>query len=275
MFVCNGFFVVHGEENRIINKVEECPDILDDMREKSFTIRHLEDVSSRLINYWENIGLLPDLRENNSRGWRKFSMSEIFFIAIVSNLRDMNLSAECIKRVKSSLFNIFYPYPRDFSVIEAAMLRILYAGENDGNLYLVVGANGQACPLTLDSIAFNRYVKKLPDMYVSLNLNSVFLRAFPDSNVKVCQEFEGKLSPSEIKVLNLIRSGQNADKINLTMRDGGKIDRIGIECAGQVSDFGEGLHNIIPRVKKAKIELDVADDKIQRIVIKKTKKVSQ
>ena len=61
------------------------------------------DMTYRSLNYLSSIGLFPDNREEDGKGWRELSYTECIYLTLVSELRRFNVKAETIQRV----FNAF------------------------------------------------------------------------------------------------------------------------------------------------------------------------
>ena len=57
----------------------------------------------RSLNYLSSIGLFPDNREEDGKGWRELSYVECIYLTLVSELRRLNVKAETIQRI----FNAF------------------------------------------------------------------------------------------------------------------------------------------------------------------------
>jgi DNA-binding transcriptional MerR regulator len=61
-------------------------------------------VNSRMLNYWvEEAELLKKWKE---KGWRKFSFLEIVWLKIISDLRELGVSFEILKKLKDHLFKV-------------------------------------------------------------------------------------------------------------------------------------------------------------------------
>ncbi len=52
------------------------------LNEKKYAIKDT-DASYRSINHWSSLGLLDDVREDNNKGWRKFSIIDIVWLRIL------------------------------------------------------------------------------------------------------------------------------------------------------------------------------------------------
>ena len=61
-----------------------------------------ERLSSRLLNHWYKTGIIDDDRPN-SKGWKKFSISELVWVQVVFKLRKFGLDLNRIKLVKNHI----------------------------------------------------------------------------------------------------------------------------------------------------------------------------
>jgi DNA-binding transcriptional MerR regulator len=109
------------------------------IREKRYTVKD-SDISYRVINHWDDKGLLPDGVQVDEEKWRKFSFIEIVWLEIIKELRSFGLSLECIVKIKdqtlswSSKENT-YPW-FEYYVIKSMV------GSLDS--YLVFSSNGRS-----------------------------------------------------------------------------------------------------------------------------------
>lgn len=58
--------------------------------------------SSRILFHWRKEGILNDYKKE-TRGWRKFSQIDIYWLAIIKNLREFGFDLKRIKKTKSDL----------------------------------------------------------------------------------------------------------------------------------------------------------------------------
>ena len=61
-----------------------------------------ENISSRVLNHWYEMGIIDDDRLNG-KGWKRLSMSEIVWIHIINKLRGFGLDLKRIKEVKNQI----------------------------------------------------------------------------------------------------------------------------------------------------------------------------
>jgi len=71
------------------------------LNEPKYTIGD-EAISSRVLKHWHDVGILDDNRPKG-KGWRKFSLTEVVWISVVSQLRNFGLDLKKIKKVKKYL----------------------------------------------------------------------------------------------------------------------------------------------------------------------------
>ncbi|MGE3799470.1 MAG: MerR family transcriptional regulator [Candidatus Kapaibacterium sp.] len=71
------------------------------VNEKLYTVKET-DLTYRALNHWTELELLEDDREEG-KGWRKFSMADLVWIRILTDLRYFGVPIEKLKRVKDSV----------------------------------------------------------------------------------------------------------------------------------------------------------------------------
>lgn len=57
----------------------------------------------RVINHWDEQGLLPDGAADNDGGWRRFTLTELVWLHVANRLRGFGLSLEKIRRAKTDV----------------------------------------------------------------------------------------------------------------------------------------------------------------------------
>lgn len=62
-------------------------------------------ISYRIINHWESLGLIKSSRQKKT-GWRKFSLSDYVWLAIITSLRGFGIPNERILNVKNCLIDL-------------------------------------------------------------------------------------------------------------------------------------------------------------------------
>ena len=172
----------------------------------------------RIINHWENAGLLDDNRESEN-GWRKYSPSEIIWIKIIYQLREFGFSIDKIKEVKK--YVIGTQKQGDLPRLHDLLIGLLF---NDYNISLIVYPDGISDLVTLEKYEEEFSGSKFKN-HIRINLFEIVCDLF--SNI----EFEDKINPSqdelndeEIKLLFQLRTG-NFESITINL-EGKKIKQI-------------------------------------------------
>ena len=240
---------------------------LPEMRDRNIDLRDVPN-SYRTINYWESAGVLDDYRNPPGQGWRKFSLIDMAFLAIIAQLRENGLSIEKIKLAKMCLFSTWLiPQERDgetimtfpdftISILEFAFMRVIGGKFFDGNTYLMIAGNGQAELMTEQDMILNRTAGILPNNYFYMNLNALF-RDYIGDLASVVEEHFLTLSSGETSLLNRIRNTSDNETFDIKCKNG-KI--MFFNRKFKVNPSGE-LHNLIDDIKYGEITIKIRGSK--------------
>jgi len=132
-----------------------------------------ENISSRVINHWQERGLISDDRPNG-KGWRKFSISEIIWLEIIVKLRKFGMDFEKIKKVKGYL-ETFYrkESPSKFPELD---FYILIAINSKKPVKLIVFDNGEALLANQSEIDMAKQMDTIIDDYITIDLNKIVMK---------------------------------------------------------------------------------------------------
>jgi DNA-binding transcriptional MerR regulator len=188
--------------------------------EKSFRIAG-EFVSYRVINHWEEMGLLPNTREEKGK-WRQYSLMDVIWIHIIKELRNWGVSLEQILNVRKTLC----------------------AGRNQceyGDLeYYTALAYYNKIPVNIivyqDEAKYKAELAALHEIldtekkyglgnHLSFSLNSLLASLIPDKDLKPCYERYGNLSKKESEIYKIIRD-KKVEELSIIKDRKGEIDRI-------------------------------------------------
>ena len=238
--------------------------LLSDVRKQKYDLKNTQQ-TYRTINYWSNIGLLDDYRENN-RCWRKFSIVELAFIFIISSLRDFGVSLETIKEVKKELFRVpttpYYTNPNKINLIEYAVIHS--AGIPDhGNTYLILTQNKEIYLTSILGIEGRSILEKLPATNLLMNLNKTFHLMLP----KYFKEQNAPCFKVDAKYLDIIRATSNPSSEKIIINKKG-VDIDSIESV--YSTDKSKIHELIESVGYGEMNLKIKNGKV--VHIKSTKK---
>jgi len=176
--------------------------------------------SYRIINHWENIGLLTANRPAD-KGWRNYSIMDQLWIRIIIELRNFGFSLDKIKKVKLSLnwLNDKFKYS-EFPILE---MYFMYAFLTKNPTYLIVFSNGDAEPVIKDEYELAETFKILKN-HIKINLNDILQKVFPKKDLEAKIELSVELSSEEFELLYMIRM-DDYESISLKTNEG-KITRI-------------------------------------------------
>jgi DNA-binding transcriptional MerR regulator len=246
------FVSYFDEENSKLHKL---------IREKRYTVKDT-DISSRVINHWDDKGLLPDGVQVEEEKWRKFSFVEIVWLEVVKTLRGFGLSLDAIKKVKDQIlsWNVqegTYTW-FEYYVIKSASSPL------DG--YLVLS------PEDKSSLIFSRHMESSKSVFGSRTLLLVSLKKMV-SNLKVSTvepESLISLSEDEVQLLGEVRDPK-VSAVSLKMKDGKLKNLISSEIVS-----GDELGSIKKELEENNMFFDVLErsenGKVQSAEIRKKRK---
>lgn len=243
------------------------------MRDRKYEIKDTYQ-SYRTINYWDSMGLLDGGREVPSKGWRKFSVFDLAFIAIITYLRNVGLSIEKIKVVKHCLYSKLKVtniknFENKVTLVEFLYYRAI-ALSGAGNTYLIVAPDGAIRFSTSRELHNNLVNGNLPTLYIVMNLNKVFKEFFKKHFEEQKERRLIDVSDEEVDVLWNLRTSE-ADKVIVT-KHGNKITNIDKIYTGKKEEF-LALHQLVENVEYGNVTLKVVDGKISNLEIIKKEKV--
>jgi DNA-binding transcriptional MerR regulator len=88
-------------EKNYLNKTNELSAKLNDKSKRISA----EDVSYRIVNYWEKEGLLISDRVDG-KGWRKYSLLDILWLQLLVELRKFGYPVESLKKLKEKMTEV-------------------------------------------------------------------------------------------------------------------------------------------------------------------------
>jgi len=231
------------------------------VREKKYTVKNT-DTAYRVINHWEEKGILPEGVSNSADGWRKFSLIEILWLEAVKKFREFGLPLETIKTIRVGVLN-WNEKEKTYPWFEYYALKSKTSGM-DG--YIVATEDGNS------TLAFSRQIESAKIIFSS---RSFILISFKEllSGIGLTSpkpECLFSLSSEEQDLLDTIRN-QQVDKVSLKIK-GGKVKSFDASKTIVGSDIG----NITKEIKEAGDFADVLTKfergKEQSVEVKKKRK---
>lgn len=230
-------------------KLREAEMLIAAFNKRTFTVAD-GSVSYRVINHWTAEGLLTDERES-PRGWRKFTLKDLMWLRILSELREFGVSLDKLKRTKLTLFQPVHGFA---DYLEAAT--VVCTQRMAIKTYLLVLANGQARLATQQDLdeadEFNSY----PLSYARINLNILSREIlFGASREERILEAKSDVSEDEQAVITALRGGHSDVRVSLNE---GKITTI--KGTRNLSE-GEKIGEIAEQIRFGTISIQVHDGK--------------
>lgn len=213
---------------------------------KKFTIRDT-DFTYRIINHWANHGLFEEVRSEENKGWRKFSLVDVTWLKILTELRRFGLSLEKI-RVGHNAFRA-HGMPLEFGIFMCILKKAIN---------LIIFSDGHIEMADKNAIIKRESIGHFDEQsYLVVSLNSCLARIFPKKDFKPkLNTFE--LSEKEILILNVIRSG-NFQEICIHFKNG-ETDRFDNKTK-HFNEIGK-LSDILHQVSHEEFSMEKIDNKI-------------
>jgi DNA-binding transcriptional MerR regulator len=180
----------------------------------------MTSLSYRIVNHWQNKGLLSDSRPEG-KGWRMFSPMEYVWVCIITELRDFGVPIKTLQKVKEilSFLNEFFPNS-PFPLLEFYSVNVILSGLD---VYLIVFPNGDEEPINYgeyqtsdDKIGLRNHIK--------ISLNKILQDLYPHMKITTIKRSSIKTSDEESKLFFLLRTGQY-DSIEIKLKSG-EIEKI-------------------------------------------------
>lgn len=268
----------------IVNTLGQDESFIKELRNKIYNVKETEIIQGnaltyRIINSWESVGLIDDERDNEGVGWRKFSQIDMALIAIINRLRNFGMSTDKIKKVKEYLYTSvgdqFSPLPKekqpkvlqDTTLLECFYFRVALPSVDD-NTYLLLEYDGTATFMGEDDINLNLLDKKLPDVYLLINLNLVLEQLVKSDKIRYIVKKPVQVSESELEIFKTLRE-DSSDNILIKKDKTGKPDLLEKEYNINLKEAG-GLHNVIQSFEFGRIKDTIfRDGKMETVKVSK------
>ncbi|MFC1732087.1 MerR family transcriptional regulator [candidate division KSB1 bacterium] len=174
-----------------------------------------DQLSYRLINHWEKMGLLSTERLSG-KGWRKYSLIDLVWVCIIARLRNFGYPLEKVKEVKSNLEKCGNQQEENvFPILEYYIASAIF---QKSHVYILVYENGQCEPLAKNEYKANLDFFELSN-YILIDLNKILQNMFPSLNLHKEENASVELTPRELDLLSIIRF-ENYDSITIKLSNG-------------------------------------------------------
>lgn len=149
------------------------------LNEPKFTIGD-ETISSRVLKHWHDKGILSDNRPL-SKGWRKFSISEIIWISIVLKLRSFGMELSKIKLVKDYIDSYNLKSNKNQSSLLDFYISLCIASEVP--IKLLVFHDGDSLLCRQIDIDLASQHNSIQEDYISIDLNRLVQSRLKSKNI--------------------------------------------------------------------------------------------
>tara|TARA_B110000259_G_C13964190_1_gene381933 strand:- start:17 stop:832 length:816 start_codon:yes stop_codon:yes gene_type:complete len=137
-------------------------------------------LSSRLLNHWYKTGIIDDDRPN-SKGWKKFSISELVWIQIVFKLRKFGFDLNRIKLVKNHI-DVYNKFDKSSKCL-LLDLNIVVAIYSSVPIKLIVFESGQANIVRQVDIDISNQTQMIPEDFIMIDLNKMLDNFFTKKGI--------------------------------------------------------------------------------------------
>lgn len=203
---------INSDDNDIYHKL---------LLEKRFPIKETDN-SYRIINHWCEKNLLEDIRENGSSQWRKFSLSDIVWVNIITELRQFGLSLDKMQKVKEELE--IYPKKFKISYFHVHIIQAISGALSE----VVVYTDGSAGICRDSGINLAIQHDKYPS-HIIINLNKIIDRLLNRKTLKNSKPLVTFTTKEEQKIINKLRLASDVTsgtkKVSIKYKNN-KISRI-------------------------------------------------
>jgi DNA-binding transcriptional MerR regulator len=168
------------------------------------------EITYRTLNSWSEAGLLNEPSDREA-GWRKFSLADICWVIILSELRKLGLSLEKLKILKDTVNSTRKKHiiPHFNSFIALSLTR--------DDVMLVIAPTGEgSLGLELD-YKITKMLGLLPDTHIVANVSEFTGRIFNKSSIK--KDFPITLTNKELGIIAQIRSNDRLENVSIDIRN--------------------------------------------------------
>lgn len=228
------------------------------LNEKKYTSKDNE-ISYRIINHWASLGLIKS-GASGANGWHKFSLLDLLWVLVLSELRKYGMPLDRLKEVQKYLFNSPLPPYNP----EPAFAYYTFLAFNNNPVFLIVFENGFVTTTggneTLEtqwkiSNSLEKY------SYITINLNGLLNKLLKHTEEKPIFAMVSDLDKSEKSIVEALRQGK-FEKVTITFRDKKPLLLEGTEILPNSSN----IEKILKEYGYENIEFKTEEGKIVKIV---------
>ena len=207
----------------------------------------------RLVNHWDNEGLIPSGRDSNKQ-WRKFSIMDTIWLDIIEDLRAFGVSIENIRKVKEQLHVMYKHTEATYPLLEFFVVTII---SNYNPVFLRIDPDGNLKVLLQEGLIENMKKEK-NGKCILLTLNDYVREKLSPLYVTPCYINLCDMDDDETSLIDTIRA-KTFQSIKVKMRDG-KIDMI--EGTEKVATKNQRIVDLLKDEDYQSIELKQENGKV-------------
>lgn len=234
--------------------------IIEFLNDKRHTIKD-ESISSRVLNHWYSENIIVDDRPNG-KGWKKFSLTELVWITIVSKLRRFGLDLKKISKVKSEL--LIYTRkgkPNEFPLLD---FYILLSSNSKEPIKLLVFESGEAVIANQSLIDVSMQFGSFTEDYITIDINklvSKLLKKKGQSTDYLSYQLDDVQKEIQKKILK-----DDIDSITIKIKENHYLI-----CSDYLADNLELALSIRKHISHGRLIEDIHESKSKWRVIKRDK----
>ncbi len=174
--------------------------------------------SARVLSSWADCGIIANNKSANDKGWRTFTMLDILWIDIVSELRLYGLSVSKLQRSYSSMHiapNGNTDFPQFEATVTLAML--------NRPVYILVFSDGYCQPISRTCLSNYYFIFNTHSQpsFILLDLRNIVSQYFDINSYPQTESemYSVKMKASEMELLANLRDPKIKD-INIVKKNG-------------------------------------------------------
>jgi len=175
-----------------------------------------ERLSSRLLNHWYKTGIIDDDRPN-SKGWKKFSISELVWVQVVFKLRKFGFDLNRIKLVKNHI-DVYNKLDESSNCLLLDFY-IVVAIHSSIPIKLIVFESGQADIVRQVDIDIANQMQMITEDFIVIDLNKMLNNFFTKKDIRA--DYFGPLDSKSplIKQIETSVSKENIQSVTIKVND--------------------------------------------------------
>lgn len=216
------------------------------MRDRRYTAGETK-TAYRVINHWDQLGLLPEGVQGNDGGWRKFTLPEVVWLRVIARMRDFGVPLEKIALAKAGVMkwnekHEQYPYFEYY---------VAKAWFSTADPYVIMLNDGEAEVAAMSEIELAKLFSSFDGLLISLKA------VFKDIGI----------DPTDADILRAV-SDNEAELLGSIQHEGSKEVRAKIDNRGEITEI-ESTEVVSQPLAPHKIKNQLQNEKMYGRVVTK------